>query len=238
MAIAPTRFSRVSIGFADSVRSLADVDAADTGTVFSVTGPTAFSAGDFTLSGTGSDLSVGGTMWIGGASTLNSTLTASGVGTFGGIRSTSAVTIAGTSTLSVGGTLFADGAATFNSTLTAAGNVTATSGLFVGTATAINELVAISSATAAVSLGAIAPLESSSVVTVGLSGVTRGDTVILTLDSIYQIVAANRDVLWHCSSGSTTGELNVWGVNSTLTSVTPTAATVVRLTRINHPSYL
>lgn len=38
MAIDPTRFSRVSIGFVDSVRSIADLDPADTGAAFSVTG--------------------------------------------------------------------------------------------------------------------------------------------------------------------------------------------------------
>jgi len=42
MAIDPTRFSRVSIGFVDSVQSLADVDAADTAASFSVTAPAVF----------------------------------------------------------------------------------------------------------------------------------------------------------------------------------------------------
>ena len=97
----------------------------------------------------------------------------------------------------------------------------------------------ISSKTAAISLGAIAPLESSSVVTVaGPSGTSRGDALFITVDSIYPVVAANRDVHWMCSSSSTAGEVHVWGVNSTLTSVTPTASTVVRITRIGFPSYL
>lgn len=195
MAIEATRWSRASFGFVNSTQSIVDKDPGDTGAVLSVTGGVVFDKADLTLSGSGSDLSVAGTLWVGGAST-------------------------------------------FNSTLTAGGNVTATAGLFVGSAAAINELVAISSATAAVSLGAIAPLESSSVQTVALSGATRGDTIFLTLDSIYPNAAANRDVTWACSSSSTAGEVHVWGVNSTLTSVTPTAATVIRLTRINHPSYL
>ena len=191
MALDPTRFSRMSVGFVDSKRSIVDLDPADTGTVFSVTGAQQFT----------------------GNQTVTGTQTVS-------------------STLSVGG------AATFSSTATFAGNVTATSGLFVGSGAAINELVAISSATAAVSIGALAGHESSSVVTVALSGATRGDTIFLTVDALYPVVAANRDVTLHCSSGSTSGEVNVWGVNSTATSVTPTAATVIRLTRINHPSYL
>jgi len=179
MAIAPTRYSRISVGFVDSVKSIAAVDPGDTGAVFSVTGPAAYT-GDQTFTG----------------------------------------------------------AATVSSTLSVGGNLTATAGAFIGNAAAINEIVAVSSATAAVSLGAIAPLESSSVVTVALSGATRGDTLILTVDAIYPIAAANRDVTWMCSSSSTAGEVHVWGVNSTLTSVTPTASTVIRLTRINHPSYL
>lgn len=231
MAIAPTRFSRVSIGFVDSVRSIADADVGDTGTVFSVTGPTAFNAGDLTLSGSGSDLSVGGTSWLGGA-----------VSQFAAVTGTSTVSYNGAatlqSTLTVRGASTLDGAVRMNSTLTAAGDATFTGGLFVGAATAINEVVAISTATAAVSLGAIAGNESSSVVTVALSGATRGDSIFITVDALYPVVAANRDVLWMASSSSTAGEVHVWGVNSTITSVTPTASTVVRLTRINHPSYL
>ena len=168
MAVSPTPFSRVSVGFMSSTETLADYDAADTGAVFSVTGDVDFNKSNLSLEG----------------------------------------------------------------------NLTATGGAFIGDASAVNELVAVSSGTAAVSLGAITPLESSSVVTVGLSNATRGDTLFLTLDSIYQDVAANRDVSWYCSSSSTAGEVNVWGINSTLTAVTPTANTVVRITRINHPTYL
>ena len=233
MAIAPTRFSRVSVGFVDSVNSIADKDPGDTGAVFSVTGPYAFTGaftqtGDVTLSGSGSDLSVGGTAWVGGASTFNGDMTVAGSG--------SDISVGGTAW--VGGTLTQIGAATLSSTLSAGGNVTATAGLFVGSAVAVNEVVAISSSTAAISFGAVAPNESSSVQTFGLSGLTRGDTLLVTVDSIYQDVAANRDVSFFASSSSTAGEGNIWAVNSTLTSVTPTAATVFRFTRINHPSYL
>ena len=42
MARDATRFSRISVGFADSVNSLPAVDAGDTGAVFSVTGPAVF----------------------------------------------------------------------------------------------------------------------------------------------------------------------------------------------------
>lgn len=226
-AVAPTRYSRVSIGWRDSAKSLVDYDPADTGPVFSVTGDVVFT-GAQTQSGAQVYSS---TLSVGGATTLSSTLTVGGA-----LTQTGAATFA--STASIGGALTQTGAAAFRSTVTALGDVTATGGLFVGSAAAINELVAISSATAAISLGAIAPLESSSVQTVALSGVTRGDTIILTVDSIYPNAAANRDVHWMASSSSTVGEAHVWGVNSTLTSVTPTAATVVRLVRINHPSYI
>ena len=49
MALDPTRFSRVSIGFVSSNQSVVDVDAGDTGDVFSVTGGAAFQ--DVSLSG-------------------------------------------------------------------------------------------------------------------------------------------------------------------------------------------
>lgn len=303
MAIDPTRFSRVSIGWRDSARSLADLDAADTGNVFSITGGAVLEKGDLTLSGSGSDISVAGTLWLGGAATLHSTATVSGQLTASnGFLAASGATCA--STLSVGGAATLDSAARLNSTLTVSGQVTASNGLlassgatfnstasvggaitahstasvlgqltvtggvlsasgltalstlsaggaatlhstlsvlgeatlsggfkFSGSATSLN---AYSTATAAVSLGAINPHESSSVVTAGLSGLTRGDTLILTLDPIYPIVAANRDIAWHCSSSSTAGEAHIWGINSTLTAVTPTANTVVRLTRFGH----
>lgn len=45
MPLDPTRFSRVSIGFVDSVRSIVDLDPADTGAVLSVTGGVAFGGG-------------------------------------------------------------------------------------------------------------------------------------------------------------------------------------------------
>src|SRR5688572_29111667 len=39
MALDPTRFSRVSVGYVDSVRTVGAADAADTGNVLSVNGP-------------------------------------------------------------------------------------------------------------------------------------------------------------------------------------------------------
>ena len=192
MPIAPTRFSRVSIGWVSSTQSIEDKFVGDTGENFSV---------------------------VGGATFTRSTVSMGGNAT-------------------VSGTLRVTGAITAVSTATFGDNVTATGGLLVGNAAAINELVAISSATAAVSLGAIAGNESSSVQTVALSGATRGDSIFITLDPIYALVAANRDVAWFASSSSTAGEVHVWGINSTITSVTPTASTVIRLTRINHPSYI
>lgn len=49
MARRPTRYSRVSVGWVDSARSLVDVDAGDTGTAFSVTGGA--SVDDLTVTG-------------------------------------------------------------------------------------------------------------------------------------------------------------------------------------------
>lgn len=179
MAISPTRYSRVSIGWVTSTKSVADADPADTGAVFSATGPTQFT-GDQTVTGA---------------------LAVSSTGTFGG-------------------------------------NVTATAGLFVGNAAAINEMVAFSSATAAVSFGAIAELGTSSIVTAALSGATRGDTIFVTPDANWHRAADNTLVSVYASSGSTAGEISLWAINSGQTSITPTAGSVFRLTRINHPSYL
>ncbi len=131
-------------------------------------------------------------------------------------------------------TLSVFGAATFQSTVSARGQVNADAGIQTGGGTVAQ---IISSVTAALSLGAIPPLESSSVQTVAVSGLSRGDTLILNVDSLYPIVAANRDVTIMCSSSSTVGEAHVWGVNSTLTSVTPTASTFIRLTRIKFGNY-
>lgn len=197
MAIQPTRYSRVSIGFLDSVRSIADVDPADTGAVFSATGP-----------------------WA-----MTGALTQTGAATF-------------SSTVSIGGALTQDAAATFLSTATFAGNVTATSGLLVGNAAAVNELVAVSTATAALSFGAIAALGTSSTVTAALSGATRGDSIFVTPDANWHRAADNTLVSVYASSGSTSGEISVWAINSGQSSITPTAASVFRFTRINHPSYL
>lgn len=185
MAIEPTRFSRMSVGFMDSKRSIADVDPGDTGAVFSVTGTSALGA------------------------------TTGTTGVF-------------TSTLSVGG------AATFQSTLTARGQVNADAGIQVGGGTVAQ---IISAGTAAISLGAINPLESSSVVTFAVSGLSRGDYLGVTVDSIYPNAAANRDVTMMWSSSSTVGEAHIWGVNSTLTAVTPTASTYIRWLRVKAGNY-
>lgn len=126
--------------------------------------------------------------------------------------------------------------AAFSSYVTATGGLAAAgAGLSVGGG---EHVVAISNATAAVSLGAINPLESSSFVTAALSGATRGDIILIGLDSIYALAAGNTDVTWCASSSSTVGEVNIWGVNSTLTAVTPTASTVVRLVRLNFASFV
>lgn len=200
MAIEPTRYSRVSVGWVSSTRSIRDADAGDSGRDFSCINGA--STGSFAVTGT-----------------LSSGAFAATTGTF-------------TSTLS------ANGAATLQSTLTVRGDATFSGGMFVGSAAAVNEVVAISSATAAISFGAVAANDSSSVITVALSGATRGDTILITPDSIFPVVAANRDVSFFASSSSTAGEVHVWAINSTITAVTPTASSVFRLTRINHPTYL
>ena len=146
MAISPTRFSRVSIGWRDSAKSLVDLDPADTGPAASITG----------------------------------------------------------------GVVFGNSGSQLNT---------------------------ISSTTASVDFGSVAAFESSSVLTVGVSGLTRGDTLIATLDANWSLAAGHRDLSIFASSSSTVGEANVWAVNSTLTAVNP-AGVVVRFTRIAHPSYL
>lgn len=188
MAVEPTRYSRVSVGFRDSKRSLADLDPADTGRDFSC---------------------------INGAST----------GSFAVAGAFSSGAFAATT-------------GTFSSTLTVGGNLTATAGAFIGNAAAVNEIVAFSSATAAISFGAIAALGTSSLKTVGLSGATRGDSIWVTPDSIWQDTADNQLISVYASSSSTAGEINVWAINSGQSSITPTAGSVFRLTRINHPTYL
>ena len=146
----------------------------------------------------------------------------------GGLTVRSNVTHQG-SGLSSAGTITAVGL------LVQGSNATFVGGISVGGGASV---AVVSTATAAISLGAIAPLESSSIVTCALSGLTRGDALFVTVDSLYARTAANLDVTWMASSGSTSGECNIWGVNSTLTSVTPTAATVVRLVRMNFPTYV
>lgn len=182
---------------------------------------------------------------IGGGLTVrsNATFQASDVTISRGLTVDSGSTF--NSALTVKGTLTAASAlvqslATFSSGVTVGGGLTASAattqgGIAVGTG---GRIVEISTATGAVSLGAIAPLESSSVQTVAVSGATRGDLLLLTLDSLYPNAAGNTDVTWNISSSSTAGECHIWGVNSTLTSVTPTANTVVRIVRMNFASYL
>lgn len=224
----PTRYSRVSVGWATSSKSLPDKNAADTGTVLSWTGGAAGDAVALTGALTGTS-----TASFNGAATFQSTVTVRGQTTANSLLAQSGATF--NSTVSIGGAVTLGGAFTGLSTLTNSGQITATGGVAIGGG---SNVVALSTATAAVSLGAINPLESSSVQTVALSGATRGDAIFITLDSIYPNVAANRDVTWMASSSSTAGEVHVWGVNSTLTQVTPTASTVIRLTRLNFASYL
>lgn len=186
MPIKPTLFSRVSIGWWNSGKSIADMDPADTGAVLSVTGSTAFGATAFS-----------------GA-------------------------VTGTSTASF------NGATTFQSTVSARGQFNADAGVQVGGGEVVQ---VISSKTAAISFGAIAPLESSSVITVALSGLSRNDALFITPDANWHHTAANLDVHVCCSSGSTSGEASVWAINSTLTSVTPTASSIFRLTRMKFGNY-
>lgn len=238
MPVKPTLHSRMSVGFWNSGKTLADMDPADTGAVFSVHGPSAFVgaqtfSGDLTLSGSGSDLSVGGAAWVGG------TLTQIGAATFSAaVAGTSTASFNGAatfqSTVTVRGAATVDGAILGNSTASIAGQVTATGGLAVGGGNAIG---VISTGTAAVSYGAINPLESSSVVTFAVSGLSRGDAIFITPDSLYPNVAANRDVSYFVSSSSTAGEAHTWAVNSTLTAVTPTASTFFRWVRVKGGNY-
>jgi hypothetical protein len=180
---------------------------------------------------------------MGGGLTVRSnvTLQASNVTIGGGLTVRSNVTLQA-SDVTIGGGLTVRSNATFQaSNVSIGGGLTVQSGLTSDTGISVGgggRILAISTATAAVSLGAIAPLESSSVVTCALSGLTRGDAVFLTVDSIYNRAAGNTDVVWMASSSSTAGECNVWGVNSTLTAVTPTAATVIRLVRMNFATYV
>lgn len=132
--------------------------------------------------------------------------------------------------LAVGGTLTAPNVSS-SGTVTSA---ISTASLQVGGGTVVQKM---STGTAAISLGAIAPLESSSVQTFAVSGISRGDYLGITVDSIYPNAAANRDIHWMCSSSSTVGEAHVWGVNSTLTSVTPTASTFVRWFHVKAGNY-
>lgn len=176
MPLDPTRYSRVSIGWVTSTKSIRDMDAGDTGKAFSVTG---------------------------GADFLKSTLSV-------------------------------DGAATFGSTVTAAGQITATGGVAIGGGA---NIVALSTGTVELDFANVTPLESSSVLTFGVSGLTRGDALSLYPDALWPVVAAQRDLSIFCSSSSTVGEAHAWVINSTLTAVNA-AAHVFRWERKNFASYL
>lgn len=237
MARNPTTFSRVSTGYRDSKNTLGE-SGYDLGFTTGYGTSLTLATGIAGAAITGSTLALTSTLSANGAATFQSTVSSRAQGTFTGLLNRSNLTQ--TSNASFGGGVTVDSLATFNSGVTIKGGLTASvataqDGIAVGTG---GRLTNISTATAAVSLGAIAPLESSSLVTAALSGATRGDTIILTLDSIYARAAGNTDITWCVSSGSTVGEVSIWGINSTLTSVTPTASTVVRLTRIAHPTYL
>jgi hypothetical protein len=80
MAIAPTRFSRVSVGWVTSTLSLADQDAADTGANFSANGPAVFDDA----------------VTITGAATLSSTLTVAGQ-----VTATSGIAVGGGTPITV-----------------------------------------------------------------------------------------------------------------------------------------
>lgn len=241
MAVEPTRFSRVSVGWRSSTQSLIDVDAGDSGVAFSVIGGMDLVKSALSVSGAAtfqSTVSTRGTLTAGtflaqSAATFNSTLSADGAATFQSTLTTRGTATFGTmlaqSAATFNSTVSANGAATFQSTVSARGQVNADSGVQIG-----GGILAqiISTATAAVSLGAISPHDSSSVQTVGLSGLSRGDALFLSLDAPVPLAAADRDITWMCSSSSTVGEAHIWGINSTITSVTPTASTFVRLTRI------
>lgn len=227
MPVRPTIFSRISTGFWNSAQSLADKDLGDTGRDFScIVGA---SSGSFYVAGalgTGGALTGTSTASFNGAATFQSTLSTRGTATAATLLVQSAATFVSTASI--------QGAATFQSTVSARGQLNADAGIQAG-----GGIVAqiISSGTAAISLGAITPHESSSVQTFAVSGLSRLDALFINVDSIYPNAAGNTDVSWMCSSSSTVGEAHVWGVNSTLTSVTPTASTVIRWTRIKFGNY-
>lgn len=268
MAIDPTRYSRVSVGWRSSTQSLADLDTADTGRDFScingastgsfyVTGALGI-GGAFTPAGaiTGSStLSINGaatfqstvttrgtltagTMLVQSAATFNSTLSADGAATFQSTLSTRGTATAGTllvqSAATFVSTASVQGAATFQSTLSSRGQVNADAGIQVG-----GGVVAqiISSTTTDLAFGSIGVSGGISSVTVAFSGVSKNDVVLITPDANWFRTAANRGIAVYASSTSTVGEVDVWAVNSGLTAVTPTAATVFRLTRIKFGNY-
>lgn len=133
-------------------------------------------------------------------------------------------------------TVSAAGAATFQSTVSARGQVNADAGVQVGGGTVAQ---VVSSVTTSVSFGVLGVSAGVSLVTVAFSGLSRNDAVFVTPDPTWHLTAAHRYIQYWASSTSTTGEANLWAVNSGLTAVTPTAGSIFRLTRIkfgNFPS--
>ena len=91
MAIAPTRFSRVSVGWITSTLSLADQDAADTGANFSANGPAVF---DDAVTVTGALTQTGAVVMSSTLSVAGQVTATSGIAVGGG----AAVTVISTAT--------------------------------------------------------------------------------------------------------------------------------------------
>ena len=92
MAIAPTRFSRVSVGWITSTLSLADQDAADTGANFSANGPAVF---DDAVTVTGALTQTGAVVMSSTLSVAGQVTATSGIAVGGG----AAVTVISTATI-------------------------------------------------------------------------------------------------------------------------------------------
>lgn len=164
MALDPTRYSRVSVGWVTSTKSIIDLDAGDDGKAFSVIGDADFIKSDVSVQG----------------------------------------------------------------------QLTATGGIAVGGG---SNIVAFSTGTVSLDFASVDPHEASSVLTFGVSNLTRGDALSLTPDALWPVTAGHRDLSIFCSSSSTAGEAHAWVINSTLTAVNA-AATVFRWERRNYASYL
>jgi len=136
-----TTLTTLSTSGAATLNSAAVTNGATVGTTLAVSGATTLSStlavtststfsDDVTLSGAGSDLSVGGSATVSGTSTLSgavsagSTLSVNNTGTFGGALTVSSGGAAITGNSSITGTLGVTGAADFDSTFNADGNAT------------------------------------------------------------------------------------------------------------------